>query len=96
MEKIYEVRISRLVELSDLPNLDAPIRSRIISDMAKKLRKNPVAYTKPLSGTLRNMRSLRVGSYRVVFSVEEEIITVHVIAIGHRADIYDLVNRRTG
>ena len=94
MEKIYEIRLSRVVELVDLPGLDNSIRTRILDAFVTKLRRSPVAYSKALSGSLKNFRSMRVGSYRVVFSVEEEIITVHVIAIGHREDIYDFVKKR--
>jgi len=63
-------------------------------DIFRKLTVDPVTFSKALSGSLRNFRSMRVGSYRIIFSVEEEIITVHVIAIGNREDIYDWVQKR--
>ncbi|MBT3199217.1 MAG: type II toxin-antitoxin system RelE/ParE family toxin [Phycisphaerales bacterium] len=31
---------------------------------------------------------LRVGNYRVLYSVEEHILTVYVVKVGHRKDIY--------
>ena len=31
---------------------------------------------------------LRVGDYRVVYTIEDRQVTVSVIAIGHRRDIY--------
>ena len=31
---------------------------------------------------------LRVGAYRVLFTVENAILTVHVLQIGNRGDIY--------
>ena len=31
---------------------------------------------------------LRHGNYRIVYSVEDEILVVYVVKIGHRKDIY--------
>ncbi len=32
---------------------------------------------------------IRVGDYRVIYNIEDKILTVFVIDIGHRKDIYD-------
>ena len=31
---------------------------------------------------------LRVGKYRVLYSIEEDILTVYVVKAGHRKDVY--------
>jgi len=31
---------------------------------------------------------LRVGDYRIIYSVQESTITIVVVAIGHRKDVY--------
>lgn len=36
----------------------------------------------------KNLYRLRVGEYRVIYSVENEICLVFVMAIGNRGDIY--------
>jgi mRNA interferase RelE/StbE len=41
-----------------------------------------------LRGRLRDLRSLRVGSYRVIYQVTESRKTVRVVAIRHRAVAY--------
>lgn len=41
-----------------------------------------------LRGRLRGLRSLRVGSYRVVYQLTESDRTVHVAAIRHRTIAY--------
>lgn len=43
----------------------------------KKLRTNDDLYR------------LRVGDYRAIFEVHEKIITIYVILVGHRKDVYD-------
>jgi mRNA interferase RelE/StbE len=41
-----------------------------------------------LRGRLRGLRSLRVGSYRVIYQLTDEERTVRVAAIRHRALVY--------
>ena len=42
---------------------------------------------KPMADALGFYR-LRVGDYRILYTVEEEIVTVHVTDAGNRGDIY--------
>lgn len=35
---------------------------------------------------------LRVGSFRVIYSIEHEKIIIYVVAIGHRREIYQYLN----
>ena len=42
---------------------------------------------KPMSGHA-NLFRLRVGTYRVLYTIDEAVVTVRVIAIGNRGDIY--------
>ncbi|MDY6823719.1 MAG: type II toxin-antitoxin system RelE/ParE family toxin [Thermodesulfobacteriota bacterium] len=37
---------------------------------------------------------LRTGSYRIVYSVYPDIITIEIIRVGHRKDIYRNLPRR--
>lgn len=42
---------------------------------------------KPLQGS-KNLFRLRVGSYRIIYTVENEIFTILVLEAGNRGDIY--------
>jgi mRNA interferase RelE/StbE len=42
-----------------------------------------------LRGRLRGLRSLRVGSYRVIYQLSDDANTVHVTTIRHRSIAYD-------
>lgn len=42
----------------------------------------------PLEGTQEPIFRLRVGDYRAIYEVKKHIITVSVIEVGHRKQIY--------
>lgn len=42
---------------------------------------------KPLSGH-ENLYRLRVGSYRVIYTIEGDLLIVRVLTIGSRGDVY--------
>ncbi len=42
---------------------------------------------KPMSGH-ENLYRLRVGTYRVIYTIENDVLTVHVLTIGNRGDVY--------
>ena len=42
---------------------------------------------KPLSGRT-NLYRLRVGTYRVIYAIENDILTVRVLTVGNRGDVY--------
>jgi mRNA interferase RelE/StbE len=69
-----------LLEL-DWPLIDA------IDDALGSLEREPHA-GHPLRGRLAGLRSLRVGSYRIVYHLADEGRTVRVAAIRHRAVAY--------
>ncbi|MEN6305894.1 MAG: type II toxin-antitoxin system RelE/ParE family toxin [Armatimonadia bacterium] len=47
-----------------------------------------------LSGAFAGYRRARVGSYRVIYYVDEEGGTVEVLLVGHRSLSYDELKRR--
>ena len=40
-----------------------------------------------LEGTINKYR-VRVGQYRIIYSIDDDILTIEVINIGHRKDVY--------
>ena len=47
-----------------------------------------------LTGKPPGRRKLRVGSYRVVYTVQDDALLVLVIAVGHRRRVYKQAERR--
>jgi mRNA interferase RelE/StbE len=45
---------------------------------------------KKMQSVEANLYRIRVGDYRIIYKVEDEIQIVHVRKIGHRRDVYRL------
>jgi mRNA interferase RelE/StbE len=57
---------------------------RAINELA--INPRPTGYRK-LTG--RPGYRIRIGDYRVIYNIEDKILTVFVVDIGHRKNIYD-------
>lgn len=67
--------------------LGADIRRRIITRV-ETLSENPrPSGAEKLQG-LRDLYRIRVGDYRVVYQVSDDILLVLVVRVGHRRDVY--------
>jgi mRNA interferase RelE/StbE len=73
----------------DLSSISKSSREQIRKAIEKKLATNPIEFGKPLQYSLKGLRRLRVGDYRVVFRIEEKDKTVLIIKIGHRREVYE-------
>ena len=58
-----------------------------IRNVLLALSENPTQ-GKPLKLSLRGKWSYRVGIYRIIYSIEKKILTVYVLDIGHRREVY--------
>ena len=73
-----------------LKKLNKPIRERIskyIDEIATLA--NPRARGKGLSGNLSEYWSYRVGDYRIIARIQDNILQIEVVKVGHRRDVYD-------
>lgn len=75
---IYEKRC-----LKYLKKLDRNIQLRII----KAINQLPLGDVKRLQGNTENYR-LRVGSYRIIFSRDDEKLIILIIGIAPRGEVY--------
>lgn len=82
---IYSVSIKQSA-LKSLKNIAHEDRLRII-EAIDQLKTNPVAGG-VLKGEYSGLRRIRIGSYRVVYEAHDEQLTVLVIRIGHRREVY--------
>jgi len=81
-----------LVKSEDLARIAAKARARIRRALEERAAVDPARYGKPLRFTLRGLWSLRVGAYRVIYSIQGE--EVCVLKIGHRREVYREAHQR--
>ena len=83
----YTVRLDRGPK-KFLDALHGDIYNRIISAL-RALSENPRPHgVKKLKG-YRDYWRIRVGDYRVIYTIQNDLLLVVVIRIGHRREVYD-------
>lgn len=77
----------------ELKKLDRSIISKIIPAI-ESLIENPFPVgIKKLYGSEHTYR-MRVGDYRIVYSVHGQILIVEIIGVGHRKEVYKKLIRK--
>ncbi|MFZ1157033.1 MAG: type II toxin-antitoxin system RelE/ParE family toxin [Candidatus Sulfotelmatobacter sp.] len=73
-----------------LKKLDKPMARRILDLMDGRVAKqeNPRTLGKALSGPLGTLGRYRIGDYRVICEIQHSSVTILVIRIGHRGEVY--------
>ncbi len=65
------------------PEMRSRIKKALIS-----LGENPRQPGAKKMGGYQGRWRLRVGTYRIIYSIQDEIVTVRVIRIAHRREVY--------
>ncbi|MHB1340985.1 MAG: type II toxin-antitoxin system RelE family toxin [Coriobacteriia bacterium] len=81
----YSVSLKRSV-LKDLDSLPVHDRARIMERIGA-LADDPRPYGCEKLSALERYR-IRVGDYRIVYSIEDAALVVWVVRVGHRRDVY--------
>jgi mRNA interferase RelE/StbE len=84
--KIYEVVLSKTAE-KNLSKLPAKIIAIIIPVLELLINNPRPLGCKKLKG-FSNLWRVRVGNYRVIYSIEDKILLVDIREIRHRKDVY--------
>lgn len=76
--------------VKQLKKLDNSSQKRIVNFLQNRLNNsdNPRLLGKPLTGRLAKLWRYRVGDYRLICKINDKEVTVLVINIGHRKEIY--------
>ena len=76
--------------VKQLEKLPHHVQDRIEATLYKKIAsyQNPRQFGKLLKGRLSEYWRYRIGNYRVICKIEDHKMTVLVIHIDHRKDIY--------
>ena len=76
--------------LSELKKLDRSAQQRIVRFLNERIagEHDPRQFGKPLTGDRGGLWRYRVGQYRIVCRLQDDVLTVLVVRIGHRKEIY--------
>ena len=72
----------------DLDRLPEAVAAAVLEFIYGALAENPHRVGKPLLGKLSGLHSARRGQYRVIYEIDDGVVTVTVIKIAHRGDAY--------
>jgi len=89
---VYKITYSDLVVGGDIPRLDKAVAVRIKRVIMAKLTSAPDEFGKPLRRPYHGYWVLRMGNYRIVYSIFKNM--VRITAILHRDRVYQELIRR--
>lgn len=82
----YRIEL-RPAALRALRKLDSPVARRVQAAIALLAEDPRPPASRPLRG--RPAWRVRVGDYRVIYTIEDDVLLVVVVTLGHRRDVYD-------
>jgi len=85
----WKIEISRTAE-KQIQKLDRKAQKTIVRFLRERVEPSddPRQWGKPLRGEKRGLWRYRVGDYRLICDIQDENITILVLAVGHRKDVY--------
>ena len=75
----------------ELRKLDASIQKEILNYLRVRIEgsKNPRLFGQSLSGNKAGLWRYRVRNYRLICRLEDHILVVFVVGVGHRKEVYE-------
>ncbi len=85
----WTVAITRTAE-RQIKKLDRVAQTSIIRFLRERIEPadDPRQWGKPLRGEKRGLWRYRVGDYRLICDIQDEKITMLVLEVGNRKDVY--------
>lgn len=87
---MYEVRLDKRA-LKKLKKMDRFQARMIMQWIEKNLveTNNPRLHGKGLTGDMTGYWRYRVGNYRLIADIQDNIVTIVILDLGHRRDVYE-------
>lgn len=83
----YEIQFSHRAA-KEFASLHADVQERLVPKIdSLGIDPRPRGCTK-LEGSLKNAYRVRVGDYRLVYTIDDENSVLEIVRIGHRRDVY--------
>jgi len=81
----YRIEFKRSVK-KDVAKIPAKDLKRIMDRIAKLADDPRPADSKSLSGN--DKYRIRQGDYRILYAIEDDVLVIYVVKIGHRREVY--------
>jgi len=79
-----EIKKSAAKTLKKIPKLDLQRIVKKIDDIAENLPNQEMSKMKGDNP----FHKIRVGNYRIIYEIHEEVLIILIVKIGHRKDVY--------
>ncbi len=75
----------------ELRRLDRQAQTNILRYLRDRIaaHEDPRRFGDPLRKNLSGFWKYRIGPYRIICDIQERVVTVRVVRIGHRKNVYD-------
>ena len=83
----YRIKLTQKA-LKQLARMPRNFRDSVMKAIKERLSEDPYRF-KPLVCNWKGYFRMRVGDYRIIYSIEDETITVLVVRIDVRGNVYD-------
>jgi mRNA interferase RelE/StbE len=86
---VWTIELTRTAE-KQIKKLDPQAQKSIVRFLRERLKsaENPRQWGKPLHGDKRGLWRYRIGDFRLICDIQDERITVLVLEVAHRKDVY--------
>ncbi|MGC8514140.1 MAG: type II toxin-antitoxin system RelE family toxin [Acidimicrobiales bacterium] len=84
----YQVRFQPAARRAIAQRLPEAVAAAVREFCEAALGVNPQGVGKPMFGPLAGCHGARRGTYRIVYRIDENTHTVHVLDVDHRSEIY--------
>jgi mRNA interferase RelE/StbE len=87
--KTWRIEITRTAT-KQITKLDRKAQESIVNFLRERLSPagNPRQWGKVLQGEKRGLWRYRAGDYRVIYDIQDLRMTILVLELGHRKDVY--------
>lgn len=89
-EKPWSVKLTGPARRALQNELPEPVAWAAYTFITERLPANPYRIGGPLEGPYSGMRSAHLGTYRVVYRIDDQARIVYVLAIRLRGDVYGI------
>jgi mRNA interferase RelE/StbE len=88
-KQTWTIEITRTAE-KQIKKLDRAAQTLVVRFLRERLKSadSPLQFGKPLRGDKDGLWRYRAGDYRIICKIQDYKVTVLVLEVGHRKDVY--------